>query len=191
MPFFTSARKRIRTVEPHDHQIIRSSFVNCSKTQQKTISVPRLDDVPWGDLDYFGWVNPRAPQQAFMVTARHGEALGLVLRATDTAAFRTGAALCDLCHAARPGTDVDLFVAARAGVAGREGNTVGTYICADLACSLCIRGLRPLPSPQPEPIGTPARIEGLQRRLDAFVSRALRGGENRAAGRPRMSGSDV
>ncbi|NHC47593.1 FBP domain-containing protein [Motilibacter aurantiacus] len=160
-------------MNPLDPQTIRSSFVNCSKTAQKAISVPKLDDVPWDDLDFFGWINPKAPQQGFIVTVRDGKPMGLVLRATDSAPFRTGGALCDLCHAARPGSDVGLFVAPRAGLSGRDGNTVGTYICADLACSLCVRGLRKLPSPQPEPLGTPARIEGLQRRLDAFFRRAL------------------
>jgi hypothetical protein len=29
---------------------------------------------------------------------------------------------------------VSLFTAKRTGVAGRNGNTVGTYICADLRC---------------------------------------------------------
>ena len=34
------------------------------------------------------------------------------------------------------------MVARRAGRAGLNHNTVGTYICADLACSLYLRGLR-------------------------------------------------
>ena len=32
------------------------------------------------------------------------------------------------------------MVAPRAGKAGQQGNTVGTYICSDLACSLYVRG---------------------------------------------------
>jgi len=51
------------------------------------------------------------------------------------------------------GTDIALFVAAHAGTAGRQGNTVGTYICADLACSLYIRGIKDLELPQGETAG--------------------------------------
>jgi hypothetical protein len=35
---------------------------------------------------------------------------------------------------------VALLVASRAGAAGRRANTVGAYICSDLACSLYLRG---------------------------------------------------
>jgi hypothetical protein len=47
--------------------------------------------------------------------------------------------MCLLCQTTQPGDGVSLFTARRAGEAGRNGNTVGTYICADLACSHRVR----------------------------------------------------
>jgi hypothetical protein len=37
---------------------------------------------------------------------------------------------------------VSLFTAALAGALGRNGNSVGEYLCSDLACSLYLRGKR-------------------------------------------------
>ena len=49
------------------------------------------------------------------------------------------AVMCLLCQTAQPGNAVSLFTARRTGEAGRNGNTVGTYICADLRCSIRVR----------------------------------------------------
>jgi hypothetical protein len=81
--------------------------------------------------------------------------------------------LCDLCHTAHQVTDVALFAARRAGSAGRAGNTVGTYICADLACSLYIRGLRDVDVPQGETAPPEVRADRLEERLETFVNRVL------------------
>ena len=62
----------------------------------------------------------------------------------------------------------------RAGVAGRNGNTVGTYICADLACSTYIRLPKPTVAVAPEPgLDIDERIAGLLTRTAAFVDRVL------------------
>ena len=57
--------------------------------------------------------------------------------------------------------------------AGRSGNTVGTYVCADLACSAYVRGLRKLELPQGERLPPEQRVARLQERLQAFVDRAV------------------
>ena len=57
--------------------------------------------------------------------------------------------------------------------AGRSGNTVGTYMCADLACSLYIRGLKELDVPQGETATPEVRAERLTTRLHTFVERVL------------------
>jgi len=93
---------------------IRRSFVNCPRSEAATMTVPRnlwRDDRP----------------------------LGLALRATETAGSARTAVMCLLCRSTGSGGDVALFTARRAGEAGRNGNTVGQYICADLRCSQRIR----------------------------------------------------
>ena len=50
--------------------------------------------------------------------------------------------MCSLCLTTHPGDGVVLMTARRAGRGGQAGNSVGTYLCRDLACSLYVRGLR-------------------------------------------------
>ena len=74
-----------------------------------------------------------------------------------------------------PAEDVGLFVAPRTGAAGRNGDTVGTYICSDLACSTLIRIL-PAPSqmqPNPTEMIT-TRGAGLLARLEGFTNEVLK-----------------
>jgi hypothetical protein len=156
---------------------IRASFVNCSRTAARRIKVPEtLDGTSWDELDYLGWFDPRAPLAGHLVvpTARHG-LVGLALRAAPASGQRR-AKMCSLCHTVHGGSGVGLLVAPRAGKSGRDGNTVGLDICADLACSAYVRGLRPLPamSLAHETLSTPQRVERLRRNLDAFVGRVLR-----------------
>jgi hypothetical protein len=68
-----------------------------------------------------------------------------------------------------------MFSAPRAGEAGRNGNTVGTYICDDLACSLIIR-IAPAAQPMhPDPAEVIAsRVEGLLGRVSAFTADIMR-----------------
>ena len=98
---------------------------------------------------------------------------GLALRAPRVPRQHRGSALGNLCHTGHPAEGVSLLVASRAGAAGKNGNTVGTYICSDLACSLAIRGLRPLTLPQGETLSVEARVARLEQRLGAFLGKAL------------------
>jgi hypothetical protein len=125
-------------MRPLNEREIRASFVNCSKGEAKRLAVPRdLADRPWDDLDFLGWRDPAAPERAYLV-AESGDALvGVVLRrATPAAQARRG--MCSLCLTTH--TDVSLMTARKAGRDGQAGNSVGAYLCADLACSLYLRG---------------------------------------------------
>ncbi|WP_205471666.1 FBP domain-containing protein [Nocardioides sp. SYSU D00038] len=120
---------------------IRASFVNCSKGEARRLNLPRdLTTTPWGDLDYLGWRDPQAPERGYVVAPLDDGLRGLVLRTTNRGGIRRAAA-CSLCLTTHTGA-VALMVAPRAGRAGQQGNTVGTYVCSDLACSLYLRGLR-------------------------------------------------
>ncbi|MFJ6573814.1 FBP domain-containing protein [Streptomyces sp. NPDC091292] len=131
-------------MEPLTDKQIRSSFVNCSKGEASRLRLP-LDfaDVPWHDLDFFGWNDPGAPLRAYLVVPRDSGPLGIALRvpsAGGTGAIKSS--LCAICLTGHAASGVALLVAPLAGAKGREGNTVGTYLCADLACSLYLRGKR-------------------------------------------------
>ena len=59
---------------------------------------------------------------------------------------------------------VSLMVAPRAGRAGQQGNSVGTYICSDLTCSLVVRG-KVQTGTQPETAARWAAVNGSRGRL--------------------------
>ncbi|MFI6285982.1 FBP domain-containing protein [Streptomyces sp. NPDC051018] len=132
-------------MEPLSDQQIRTSFVNCTKGEAKRLRLP-LDfaDLPWQDLDFLGWTDPGAPLRAYLVIPRKtGGPLGLSLRVpgtTNSGAFKSS--ICNVCLTGHASSGVSLLVAPLAGERGRQGSSVGLYLCADLACSLYIRGIR-------------------------------------------------
>ncbi|WP_327721077.1 FBP domain-containing protein [Streptomyces sp. NBC_00490] len=128
----------MRSLTEHD---IRDSFVNCSKGEAKRVAVPRdLDERPWDDLDFLGWRDPGAPDRSYLVTERGGRLVGLTLRLTSGHRGFLHRSMCSLCLTTHPGGGVSLMTARKAGAAGREGNSVGLYMCTDMACSLYVRG---------------------------------------------------
>ena len=121
-------------------QQIRRSFLNCSRGEAESATLPRgFDALDWSELDLLGWRDPKAPLRGYLVVEVDDEPVGIALRAADTRMSSRTAAMCLLCQTPRTGDGVSLFTAKRAGEAGRNGNTVGTYICADLGCAQRVR----------------------------------------------------
>lgn len=160
-------------VTPLTERQIRASFVNCSKGEATRLSVPRdLTDRPWEDLDYLGWRDPQARSRGYLVTPYDDVLVGAVLSGSDAgpAARRN---MCSLCLTVQSG-GVALLVAPRAGKAGKQGHSVGTYICSNLACSLHVRGKLATEGPgMHETLSTEARVERLVGNVRAFVARIL------------------
>ncbi|SEE53967.1 FBP domain-containing protein [Jiangella alba] len=158
---------------------IRRSFVNCSKGEAQRLNLPRdLADQPWDDLDFLGWRDPGAPDRAYIVTERDdGGLLGVTLRANPKSGRGfTHSSMCSLCMTAHTGGGVSLMTARRAGEAGRQGNSVGQYLCADLACSLYVRGRKQaIVGVQPfETSPVEEKIARARRNLATFVDSVLR-----------------
>ncbi|MFH9349527.1 FBP domain-containing protein [Kitasatospora sp. NPDC017646] len=156
---------------------IRESFVNCSKGEARRLSIPRnLSELPWDDLDFLGWRDPGAPDRGYLVAVRGEDLVGITLRAPNVRRSLTKTNVCSLCITIHGGSGVALLSARRAGAAGREGNTVGTYICADLGCSLYVRGKRRSASvsrPE-ESLTLEEQVSRTVANLDAFVAQVLR-----------------
>ncbi|MHB9857328.1 FBP domain-containing protein [Streptomyces sp. YIM S03343] len=128
-------------MRPLTEQDIRNSFVNCSKGETKRLPMPRdLDQRPWAHLDFLGWRDPGAPDRSYLVAEREGRAVGVALRHQPSHRGFLHRSLCSLCLTTHAGGGVSLMTARKAGTAGREGNSVGVYMCTDLACSLYVRG---------------------------------------------------
>jgi len=127
-------------MKPLTEQEIRAALVNCTKGEAQRLHIPRdLAERPWDDLDFLGWRDPQAPDRAYLATELDGRPVAVALRCPSTAAWQTRRSMCSLCTTTHSG-GVSLMVAPKAGRAGREGNSVGAYICSDLACPLYVRG---------------------------------------------------
>jgi hypothetical protein len=149
---------------------IRSSFVNCSKGEAKRLAVPRdLVEWPWDDLDFLGWRDPAAPERAYLVAEDGAGLVGIVLRRAATAGqARRG--MCSLCLTTHTG--VSLMTARKA---GRADNSVGAYLCTDLACSLYLRGKKDAgPGARiQESLALPEKIERTRSNLAGFLGRVI------------------
>ncbi|MET9256244.1 FBP domain-containing protein [Streptomyces sp. NPDC003717] len=124
-------------------QDIRGSFVNCSKGEAKRLTVPRdLAEQPWEDLDFLGWRDPGAPDRSYLVSEQGDGLTGVTLRFQQGRRGFFQRSMCALCLTTHPRGGVALMTARKPGRAGRDGNSVGLYMCTDLACSLYLRGRR-------------------------------------------------
>lgn len=127
-------------MKPLTEPDIRASFVNSTKGEAKRMHVPRdLAGRPWDDLDFLGWTDPAAPDRSYLVIELDGRLVGIALRRAAQAG-RARKAMCAWCLTTHSGDGVSLMTARKAGKSGQLGNSVGAYVCADLACSLYLRG---------------------------------------------------
>ncbi|WP_169982736.1 FBP domain-containing protein [Microbispora sp. H10836] len=125
-------------MKPIAEREIRASFVNCTKGEAKRLAVPRdLDARPWDDLDFLGWHDPASPGRAYLVAEQGDRLVGVALRRATSNAGHVRRSMCSLCLTTHSGDGVSLMTARRA---GGSGNSVGVYVCTDLACSLYLRG---------------------------------------------------
>jgi hypothetical protein len=130
----------LKVVKPLTEQEIRAAFVNCSKGTAKRLHVPRdLAERPWDDLDFLGWRDPRAPDRGYLVADLDEGPVAITLRCPPPVPGQKRANLCSICLTSHVG-GVTLMVAPRTGKARQQGNSVGAYICGDLACPLYARG---------------------------------------------------
>jgi hypothetical protein len=158
---------------------VRASFVNCSKGEAQRLNLPRdFAETAWGDLDFLGWRDPGAPERGYLVVAGDdvgGHVVGVSLRAgVGGGRGFTARSICTLCKTTRTGGGVALLSARRAGESGRNGNTVGQYICSDLACSLYVRGKKVSAGTLlDETLDLDSRIARVRKGVDAFLGRII------------------
>lgn len=153
---------------------IRHAIANTTKGEAARLTLPAwvrdldLDAVE----DVLGWRDPKAPGRGVLLVPGPEGVVGVALRAGERA-VRT-AAMCALCRTTHAPGRVELLVARRAGAAGRGGDTVGTYVCGDLACAEHVRVERATAALRPDP-GTTVdeRRAGLRGRARRFLASVL------------------
>lgn len=159
-------------MRPLTEDDVRSSFVNASTDELRLVALPHdfvLTD--WDHLDFLAWRDPRTRSRGYVIAEIDGEPSGVVLRAAEGTS-RGRAAMCNLCHTMQPADQVVMYTARRAGEAGAHGDSVGTYICADLSCHETVRLAAPL-APNEVRASVDRKIDGTRRRTEAFVGRVL------------------
>lgn len=162
-------------MQPLVERDIREALGNASEAELAQLSLPHdFMLTEWAYLDAFAWRDPRISPRGYLVTELDGSPAGVVLHAASVDGSRHRMAICNLCHTHQPGDQVRLFSARRAGAAGERGDSVGTYMCGDLACQETVRLGRPAGPFDVQPsVREIERIEGLARRTHAFVADVL------------------
>jgi hypothetical protein len=149
---------------------IRATFANATDDELRLLT-PAADFllIDWDHLDFLAWRDPRAKGRGYLIAEVDDDPVGVVLRAAEGTS-RAASALCNVCHTMQPADQVALFSARKAGDAGLRGDSIGTYLCADLSCHENVRLAAPL-APNEVRASVDARIDGTRRRAEAFVER--------------------
>jgi len=159
---------------PLNEQQLRSSLVNASQRERKELTLPDLANTRWDDLDYLGWRDRRNPNQGYVIAEVDGELVGVLLRKADGGV--RSRLQCSWCEDVHLPNEVVFFIAKRAGAAGRNGNTLGTLVCAGFECSSNVRKRPPLAY-----VGFDVeaarlqRMEALREHVATFVRRVAEG----------------
>ncbi|MHA7247971.1 FBP domain-containing protein [Arthrobacter tecti] len=152
---------------------IRSSFINATRSEVAKLNLPpNFDSLDWENLDFLGWRDGKMPLRAYVIVPTEHGLTGLLLRAPEGGAKKNRTVLCEMCRDVFSKEDVLLWVARRGGKSGRNGNTVGTLICADFICSANVRREPPANEINPEPAVVVTRqIAALRTRIGKFLGR--------------------
>lgn len=128
-------------------QDIRMSFINCSKGKPSVCRSPVISRNCRGRIwtSSAGVTSP-LPGAATSSPSTTAALAGITLRFPSQQRGFLHRSMCSLCLTTHPGSGVSLMTARKAGPAGREGNSVGLYMCTDLDCSLYVRGKKAVPS---------------------------------------------
>ncbi|MCI2958668.1 FBP domain-containing protein [Agromyces atrinae] len=122
---------------------LRSSFINTSLRERQSITPPSdVDSIDWDGLDFIAWRDRKLADVGYVVVEIDGVPTGALLRrASGQVRSRPQCSWCEDIHLPN---DVIMFIAKRAGRAGRMGNTIGTLVCANFECSTNVRRRPPL-----------------------------------------------
>jgi hypothetical protein len=130
-------------MRPIDERTLRASFINASRKEVSDLTLPPgFAELDVSTLDYLGWVDPKLPRRSYVVAWVDDVVTGVILQRAEQRV--TARAQCSWCEDVTLRNDVQMFVARKAGPAGRKGDTVGTLVCAEFGCSRNVRMLPPL-----------------------------------------------
>ncbi|MGK4218388.1 FBP domain-containing protein [Kocuria marina] len=149
----------------HSESEIRKSFINCSKGAAQRINIPHeVAQAAWDQLIFLSWIDPKSPRTGYVVAETENGLRGLVLEKNPHKG-KGGARMCQICLTLHPGSGVSMVSIQRTKSAKDHYNTVGTYLCSDLACSDYTLGKK-----KPEGIRQMEETMGLEDRVDRTLA---------------------
>lgn len=130
-------------MRPIDERDIRASFINASRKEVSSLSLPSgFGDIDFDRLDFLGWSDQKFVRRAYVVAEVDGVLTGVLLQRAEQRVLAR--AQCSWCEDVTLRNDVQFYSARKAGAAGRNGDTIGTLVCAEFGCSGNVRLLPPL-----------------------------------------------
>lgn len=130
-------------MRPIDERAIRASFINASRKEVSSLSLPQgFAEIDFDRIDYLGWSDPKFPRRAYVIAEVDETLTGVLLQRAEQRVLSR--AQCSWCEDVALRHDVQLYSARKAGAAGRKGDTIGTLVCAEFGCSHTVRRLPPL-----------------------------------------------
>ena len=160
-------------MRPLTEDDVRASFVNATDDELRLLALPSdfvLTD--WDHLDFLAWRDPRTRGRGYVIVEtgdqphRHRAACRRGHRRARVRRCAISATRCS------PPIRCRCSPRARSGSAGAHGDSVGTYICADLSCHETVRLAAPL-APNEVRASVDRKIDGTRRRTEAFVESVL------------------
>ncbi len=160
-------------MKPLTREQIVGSLVNMSEVDLRVMSFPGLHETLWDEREFLGWRDAHHPTKGYLVFWVGNDARGLMVRSAESSMPAGRSALCALCHTQQPAPQVSLFVAPKTGEEGARGNTVGTYLCADLSCSAMIRIVATVPGVTAAQDTLTLKSDSIRQRLENFSRRVI------------------
>ena len=157
-------------MRPIDERTLRASFLNASRKEVSDLTLPPgFAEVDFEKLDYLGWVDPKLPRRSYVVGWVDDVLTGVILQRAEQRVIAR--AQCSWCEDVTLRNDVQLYVARKAGPAGRKGDTIGTLVCTEFGCSKNVRVLPPLAyDGYDRELAREMRIVRLQEHVAAFIA---------------------
>ncbi|MCS3444080.1 FBP domain-containing protein [Microbacterium phyllosphaerae] len=157
-------------MRPIDERTLRASFLNASRKEVSDLTLPPgFAELEFDRLDYLGWVDPKLPRRSYVVAWIDDVVTGVILQRAEQRVIAR--AQCSWCEDVTLRNDVQLYVARKAGPAGRKGDTIGTLVCTEFGCSKNVRVLPPLAyDGYDRELAREMRIVTLQEHVAAFIA---------------------
>jgi hypothetical protein len=157
-------------MRPIDERTLRASFINASRKEVSDLTLPPgFAELDFDRLDYLGWVDPKLPRRSYVVAWVDDVVTGVFLQRAEQRVIAR--AQCSWCEDVTLRHDVQLYVARKAGPAGRKGDSIGSLVCAEFGCSQNVRVLPPLAyDGYDRELARELRVLKLQEHVSAFIS---------------------